>query len=95
MGILAATAAPKFIDLKYDAELAAAKGAVGAIASATAMNYGKSLVESGQKGTNWWEIGSCADVVTYADNLLQEKSLIDGTAKDTVQATVTCTKKGY
>lgn len=82
LGILAATAAPKFIDLKYDAELAAAKGAAGAVASATAMNYSKSLVESGKKGTNWWEIGSCKDVVDNAGNLLQEKDLIAGTASN-------------
>lgn len=40
LGILAATALPKFIDLKGDAAAAAVKGAAGAIASASAINYG-------------------------------------------------------
>lgn len=96
LGILAATAAPKFIDLKYDAELAAAKGAAGAVASATAMNYSKSLVESGKKGINWWEIGSCKDVVDNAGNLLQEKELIaeKATTKSYGFSGATCTKEG-
>jgi MSHA pilin protein MshA len=39
LGILAATALPKFIDLKSDAELAAVKGVAGAVSSAFAVNY--------------------------------------------------------
>lgn len=39
LGILAATALPKFVDLKSDAELAAIKGVAGAVSSAFAVNY--------------------------------------------------------
>ena len=39
LGILAATALPKFVDLSTDAGTAATKGVAGAIASATAVNY--------------------------------------------------------
>ena len=39
LGILAATALPKFIDLKSDAELAAVKGVAGAVNSAFAVNF--------------------------------------------------------
>lgn len=39
LGILAATALPKFIDLKSDAELAAVRGVAGAVSSAFAINY--------------------------------------------------------
>jgi MSHA pilin protein MshA len=40
LGILAATALPKFIDLSGDAKLAAFEGVAGAISSASAINYG-------------------------------------------------------
>jgi len=46
LGILAATALPKFIDLKSDAELAAVKGVAGAVNSAFAVNYGAYAVNS-------------------------------------------------
>ena len=41
LGILAATALPKFVDLKGDAAQAAVQGAAGAISSASALNYSK------------------------------------------------------
>jgi MSHA pilin protein MshA len=40
LGILAATALPKFVDLSSDAKLAALKGVAGSISSAGAVNYG-------------------------------------------------------
>jgi prepilin-type N-terminal cleavage/methylation domain-containing protein len=39
LGILAAVAVPKFLDMSVDAHNAAAKGVAGSIASATAINY--------------------------------------------------------
>ena len=39
LGILAATALPKFIDVKSDAQLAAVQGVAGGITSAFATNY--------------------------------------------------------
>ena len=39
LGILAATALPKFIDMKGDAEVAATAGVAGAAASAMTLNY--------------------------------------------------------
>lgn len=39
LGILAATALPKFIDMTGQAEQAAAEGAAGSIASASSINY--------------------------------------------------------
>jgi MSHA pilin protein MshA len=39
LGILAATALPKFVDLSGEAATAATKGVAGAIASATSINY--------------------------------------------------------
>ena len=40
LGILAATALPKFIDLSGDAQTAATKGVAGAMGSAMVVNYG-------------------------------------------------------
>ncbi len=51
LGILAATALPKFIDMSTDAGNAAAQGVAGALSSATAMNYAKRLVSPSAAGT--------------------------------------------
>ena len=40
LGVLAATALPKFVDLSNDAKKAAIKGVAGAVASAGVINYG-------------------------------------------------------
>lgn len=40
LGILAATALPRFVDLSGDAGTAAAKGVAGALGSGSAINYG-------------------------------------------------------
>lgn len=47
LGILAATALPKFIDLTGDAEQAAAEGTAGGIASSAAIQYAGNKVSSG------------------------------------------------
>lgn len=41
LGILAATALPKFVDLKGDAAQAVVQGVAGAVSSSSAINYGK------------------------------------------------------
>lgn len=46
LGILAATALPKFINVKDDAEAAAIKGVAGGVSSAFALNYGGYLVNT-------------------------------------------------
>jgi len=45
LGILAATALPKFADLGKDARIAALEGAEGAMKSAMAMTHGQSLIK--------------------------------------------------
>ncbi|QOL26751.1 prepilin-type N-terminal cleavage/methylation domain-containing protein [Thalassotalea sp. LPB0316] len=49
LGILAATAAPKFIDLQDDARTATVEAAKGALESMAAMTYSKSLIENTEK----------------------------------------------
>ena len=51
LGILAVTAAPKFIDLQSDARLATLNGMKAAINSAVSLTYGKSLVNGKEKET--------------------------------------------
>ncbi len=47
LGILAATAIPKFVDMSSDARKASLKAAKGSMASAVAMTYAKSLAGGG------------------------------------------------
>lgn len=59
LGILAATALPKFVDLTDDAGNAATQGVAGAIASGTSINYAANLVGKGTTTLN------VADVCTH------------------------------
>jgi prepilin-type N-terminal cleavage/methylation domain-containing protein len=56
LGILAAVALPKFIDLSSQAGLAAAQGVAGALSSATSINYGARKASS----TLGVPVSSCA-----------------------------------
>ena len=47
LGILAATALPRFVNFKADAANAAAQGIAGALGSATAMNFSKYQISTG------------------------------------------------
>lgn len=51
LGILAVTAAPKFLNLQGDARLSAAQGVAGSVASAAALFRGKRLVDSNWSGS--------------------------------------------
>ena len=46
LGVLAAVALPKFVDLKGDAATAASKGIAGALSSASAIQYAQSQVST-------------------------------------------------
>jgi MSHA pilin protein MshA len=65
LGILAATALPKFIDLSSDADAAAVQGVAGGITSGSSINYAACALSSG--ATRCVEVLTCADAV----NLLQ------------------------
>lgn len=51
LGILAAVALPRFIDMGGEAGDASAQGVVGALASATAINYAQFTASAGARGT--------------------------------------------
>jgi len=60
LGILAATALPKFVDLTVEAEKAAVQGVAGALSSAGTINYAKYKVNNGTSGV------AISDTVTDA-----------------------------
>lgn len=63
LGILAATALPKFIDLGGDAKLAAAKGVAGAGASASTLNYsGCSVTNHTVTAGKCVKVDDCTDI---------------------------------
>lgn len=64
LGILAAIALPRFVDLSGDAEQAAVKGVAGAISSAGSINYGSRKVDS----TKGVAISDAADACAGATN---------------------------
>jgi MSHA pilin protein MshA len=68
LGILAATALPKFIDMKGDAETSAVAGVAGAAGSAMTLNYAGCSVKG-----NVVTAGKCAAVAncTDVDGLMQ------------------------
>src|SRR4051812_28123246 len=67
LGILAAVAIPKFVDLQSDARDAAAKGVAGAVSSAFATNYAAYAVNS-TKGVA--VSGAVVDVSAAAGSVL-------------------------
>jgi len=61
LGILAAVALPRFIDLRADAKRAAAEGIAGALSSASAINYAAFLANSTGPGVTRLSAGvSCS-----------------------------------
>ena len=63
LGILAATALPKFIDMRGDAQLAAVQGVAGAAASAMNLNYSGCAVMNNVVTTNKCvQVSACTQV---------------------------------
>lgn len=60
LGVLAAVALPKFVDLKTDAVLAATQGVAGALSAASTINYASRSISTAKAGTA--AIANCSDV---------------------------------
>lgn len=60
LGVLAAVALPKFVDLKGDAQIAALNGVAGALSSASSVNYAARLAN----GTKGVAVTNCTDVAS-------------------------------
>jgi len=90
LGILAATALPKFIDLSSDAEQAATEGVAGALSSAMAINYGahKANLSKGQAVTN------CTDGLALLQSGLPSADYTITAAAISAEASASCTLDG-
>jgi MSHA pilin protein MshA len=98
LGILAAVALPKFVNFKGDAVQARLDGTAGALASASAMNYGKYQISSGASGvvsvTGSTKALACDPVVgLLVGGALPSStmSIAFGSGTCTAGGTVTCT----
>lgn len=98
LGILAATAVPKFINMQTEAAAAATKGVAGSIESAAALNHAVDIaVEAGLTNTGtdpFYNVNDCDD----GASLLQGGTLPNGytitAAAVADKATVACTLNG-
>lgn len=70
LGILAATALPKFVDLKGDAAQAAVNGAAGAISSAMAVNYSGYVISSTHAGVTRLSAANAVAALTGGGNVV-------------------------
>ena len=81
LGVLAAVALPKFVDLKADAQLAATQGVAGALNSGSAINYAARSVSPTNASTYAVTTGGgCAAVGTGLQGGLPTGYTITGTA---------------
>lgn len=86
LGILAAVAIPKFVDLKGDAISAATNGVAGGLSSAASVNY----AARSAKSTNGNAVANCTDVATSLQGGLPTGYSITAAAV-AAGASVTCT----
>lgn len=84
LGILAATALPKFVDFKSDASSAAANGVAGALASSSSINYAAA------------QVGKSSTAVTSATACSALGGLLQGGIPSTItlSGTPACTGSG-
>ncbi len=94
LGILAATALPKFVDFKTDAEDAALKGVVGALSSGTSIRYAQRQI-SPSAGAAVTNCSNAAD--TMVGGALPANYSIAAGACSPAGSTTVCTvsKTGY
>ena len=90
LGILAAVALPKFIDLRTEAGNAASAGVAGAIASATAINFSARLANPTKRGT--FAVTGCTDA--NIPSLLTGGALPTGYSIQAAGPTCTATEQG-
>lgn len=95
LGILAATALPKFFDLKSDAAKAAVKGVAGSIASGSAINYSTRLLHpaSGVPVTDCANGSALVDGINFTSSPSSTAYSITA-APVAAGATTTCTLTG-
>jgi len=85
LGILAAVAVPRFVDLQDEAAQASAEGIAGNLGSASAINYATSKVNSTKADT----VGTCNDVTGLLQGGVPDGVSI-GSQTVAVNSTVEC-----
>lgn len=65
LGILAAVAVPKYIDMQSEARIKAAQGAVAALQSTATMMYAQQLLNGSANATSWTAPSSDVNVGDY------------------------------
>jgi MSHA pilin protein MshA len=66
LGVLAAVALPKFVDLKGDAQQAAMTGVAGAAAAASAINYGGCAISTAASAPTKCKVVATCDSIKQA-----------------------------
>ncbi len=98
LGILAATALPKFIDMRSDAQSASVQGVAGAAASAMNLNYSGCAVTNNVVTANKCvKVDQCSDVASLLQGGLPTGYAAAASGADigtTNGATATCTITG-
>lgn len=95
LGILAATAVPKFIDLSGEAQNASAASMAGAMESASALNHAVDIaVEAGLSSDTFDTIADCTDAAALLEGGLPTGYSITPTTAILDKATGTCTLAG-
>ena len=98
LGILAATALPKFIDMRSDAQSASVQGVAGAAASAMNLNYSGCAVTNNVVTANKCvKVSACSDVGSLLQGGLPTGYASAASGADigtTNGATATCTISG-
>lgn len=89
LGILAATALPKFVDLQGDAQQAAVDGVAGALGSAMTINYAARKVSTARGSA----VDNCDDGTALLQTPLPSGYSITAAAIS-ADVTVTCTLSG-
>jgi MSHA pilin protein MshA len=89
IGVLAAVAIPKFVDLGSEARTAAVSGVAGALGSAAAVNYAARKANSAKGNA----VANCTDVATALQGGLPTGYTITSAAV-AADASVTCTVTG-
>lgn len=92
LGILAATALPKFIDLSTEAKVAALGGVKGGMASAMAINYAGCAAKNNAVTANKCvAVASCSEVASILQGGLPNGYTVSGAIGTPDGATANCT----
>ena len=95
LGVLAATAIPRFVDLSGSAKSAAVEGMAGSLASAASLNHAQNIAnDAGLTTTAPVTVNTCDDVSSLLDGGLDSDYYIQTTAGTTVSGGGIATEGG-